>query len=75
MDRKTLIAILLIIVVFWLSNELIWKNKAVPESTPPLNTDSTSVEIKEIIEEPLVEEIPVVSSDAMFDSYGVDRIW
>ncbi len=28
-----------------------------------------------IIAQSLVEEIPVVSSDAMFDRYGVDRIW
>jgi len=28
-----------------------------------------------IIAQSLVEEIPVVSSDAMFDCYGVDRIW
>ncbi len=28
-----------------------------------------------IIAQSLEEEIPVVSSDAMFDLYGVDRIW
>ncbi|SLM33103.1 PilT protein domain protein [Desulfamplus magnetovallimortis] len=28
-----------------------------------------------IIAQSLVEEIPVVSSDTMFDSYGVERIW
>ena len=28
-----------------------------------------------IIAQSLVEEIPVISSDVMFDSYGVERIW
>lgn len=28
-----------------------------------------------IIAQSLVEEIPVVSSDRVFDSYGVERIW
>ena len=28
-----------------------------------------------IIAQSLVEAIPVVSSDTMFDAYGVDRIW
>jgi PIN domain nuclease of toxin-antitoxin system len=28
-----------------------------------------------IIAQSLVETIPVVSSDTIFDSYGVDRIW
>ncbi len=28
-----------------------------------------------IIAQSLVEEMPVISSDVMFDHYGVDRIW
>jgi len=35
MDKRTLLAVLLILVVFWLSSEFIWKRNATTEQSKP----------------------------------------
>jgi len=81
MDRRTLIAILLIIVVFWLSNELIWKNRkpeseqGLPESSQetmaqeesePYSLPVTSEEIKE-------KEPEVIKTEPVPDNIEIDE--
>lgn len=67
MDKKTLLAVLLILVVFWLSSEFIWKRDAVPEEhqqqTEEEVTQTTTqpvqeMETKQITEENEAELIP-----------------
>ncbi|MBN1326637.1 MAG: membrane protein insertase YidC [Candidatus Cloacimonetes bacterium] len=39
MDKRTLLAVILIIIVFWISNELIWKNKTQQSQPLPIKTE------------------------------------
>ncbi len=69
MDKKTLLAVLLILVVFWLSSEFIWKRKAIQtqQETTTENVIQASNQIAEpndLNSTPLNEtEITVLDND------------
>jgi len=49
MDKRTLLAVLLILVVFWLSSEFIWKRNATTEQSKP----SAEEQVTELTEQPV----------------------
>jgi len=44
MDKKTLLAVLLILVVFWLSSEFLWKNKKAQTAQQPLTEETVATQ-------------------------------
>ena len=73
MDKKTLLAVLLILVVFWLSSEFIWKNKssqqvqqqASEENVTDLSNQTTESENQ--IPKPPVNETEIIALDSDID--------
>ncbi|MBN2460725.1 MAG: membrane protein insertase YidC [Candidatus Cloacimonetes bacterium] len=67
MERRTLIAIMLIIIVFWLSNELIWKNKKPQiESEPSQNIEETAtVSVDQTTVLPAVDTAKVIIPESV----------
>ena len=55
MDKKTILALILIMVVFWISNELIWKKQKQPQPVPTREPIPTEVEKKEEVKEDIHE--------------------
>jgi len=76
MDKKTILALLLILVVFWLSNKLLWKNpqKQVtgqPEKAVSVQKDSVS-KIKEKAEPKTGKDIIVSESQLLVETNDVE---
>ncbi len=71
MDKRTLLAVLLILVVFWLSSEFIWKNKNTPEvqqQTAEENvTDSSDQTVEPSNLEQTTHEIEIIAPDYDID--------
>ncbi len=73
MDKKTLLAVLLILVVFWLSSEFIWKNKSsqqVQQQASEENVTDLSNQTAESasqIPKPPVNETEIIALDSDID--------
>jgi len=73
MDKKTLLAVLLILVVFWLSSEFIWKNK----NTQQVQQQSTEENVTDLSEQttgssnpipkPIENETEIIAIDSDID--------
>jgi len=70
MEKKTLLALVLIMLVFWISNEFIWKSKPVTETNQPV-TNETIEETEEPAELP-VEEVENVINESNLEEIQND---